>query len=272
MSQHEVGRVRIVSGWVSCGDPLTADYEADDPGFAQEVPPGEYTVEVAVAQVSADDARVACARVRFDDEAAAVRWEPALYEGEEAPEDGGPAGSGVDSGTWGFFDAGLSASVDEVTSQRWLAALERNMVSTWTHLDGELGAGNVVMMSSGWGDGFYGSYWGRAEDGRVVELVTDFEVLMGPVEVGRVSLSSPVPRGKVPSEDLERHGFTARVPRLGRRVLLLDGKGSVRVIADDNTPVEMEWRSGVRRYSWPKHYMGNVTIVLSKGRAPFRAV
>ncbi|WP_225764994.1 DUF4241 domain-containing protein [Inquilinus sp. Marseille-Q2685] len=39
------------------------------------------------------------------------------------------------------------------------------------------GHANVAMFSSGWRDGFYASYFGLDETGRVVALVTDFGVV-----------------------------------------------------------------------------------------------
>ena len=36
---------------------------------------------------------------------------------------------------------------------------------------------NVIMFTSGWGDGSYASYWGKDAKGQVVELLTDFFVL-----------------------------------------------------------------------------------------------
>lgn len=36
---------------------------------------------------------------------------------------------------------------------------------------------NVIMFRSGYGDGFYPSYWGLNEKGEIVSLVTDFQVL-----------------------------------------------------------------------------------------------
>ena len=39
------------------------------------------------------------------------------------------------------------------------------------------GQANVAMFSSGWGDGFYASWFGLDEAGRVVALVTDFGVV-----------------------------------------------------------------------------------------------
>lgn len=36
---------------------------------------------------------------------------------------------------------------------------------------------NVMIFSSGYGDGFYASYWGFDDTGSPVALVTDFRVL-----------------------------------------------------------------------------------------------
>ncbi|WP_277949839.1 DUF4241 domain-containing protein [Priestia endophytica] len=36
---------------------------------------------------------------------------------------------------------------------------------------------NALVFSSGYGDGFYASYWGIDEKGHVVSLVTDFNIL-----------------------------------------------------------------------------------------------
>ena len=76
MSAHTLGAVEVRSGRISCADPLTMDYGALEPRFAREVPRGSFAVEAAVARFSNEDRRVACARVRFDENAVAVSWEP----------------------------------------------------------------------------------------------------------------------------------------------------------------------------------------------------
>ena len=43
-------------------------------------------------------------------------------------------------------------------------------------LDEETGA-NILLFTSGWGDGRYPSYWGYAADGGIVCLLTDFGAL-----------------------------------------------------------------------------------------------
>jgi hypothetical protein len=39
------------------------------------------------------------------------------------------------------------------------------------------GEANIAMFESGWGDGFYASYFGFDEEGRVAALVTDFATI-----------------------------------------------------------------------------------------------
>src|SRR4029078_4230104 len=45
------------------------------------------------------------------------------------------------------------------------------------HLDVDMGPANIVMFTSGWGDGFYASWFGYDAQGRVAALVTDFAVV-----------------------------------------------------------------------------------------------
>jgi uncharacterized protein DUF4241 len=44
-------------------------------------------------------------------------------------------------------------------------------------LDEETGA-NILLFTSGWGDGAYPSYWGYAADDALVCLLTDFGVVV----------------------------------------------------------------------------------------------
>jgi hypothetical protein len=40
---------------------------------------------------------------------------------------------------------------------------------------------NVIFFSSGWGDGFYASYWGYDAEDTIVCLITDFGLLRHPI-------------------------------------------------------------------------------------------
>jgi len=109
--------------------------------------------------------------------------------------------------------------------------------------------GNVVMFSSGTGDGCYESYWGFDEAGELVELATDFEVL---IENPSQSVEVPLPtkRGRIEHPLLKQYGVTARAPLFSRRTIILGGKGMARVELSDRSPVQMkDWPTGLH-YSW----------------------
>lgn len=251
ISTRVIGELKVPSGRINVGDPLTTPF--DDPGasLARKAPTGVFPVEVAIARFENGDLRVACSRVRFEPSSPATRWEVALFEGQELPGHDKIPGYGVDAGMGCFFDAEARAEVDEATSEAWLQALETNSVDTWTWLVAEVGKANVVMCSSGWGDGFYASWWGFDADGRVVELVTDFEVLIGPVSE-TFELPLPLSSGRVRHPLLEAHDVTMKVPLLSRTTAVLGGKGSARVELSDGSPVQMTAKGNERHYTWKK--------------------
>jgi hypothetical protein len=235
---HRLGELEVPSGRLCASDPFTSSFENDKP-FAYTAPAGVYPVELAIARFDNADQRVACARLRFSAEnAVATRWELALFEGQAQPASDEVAGYGVDAGMGCFFDQRAQGKVDEKESEAWLRAAEKNSVDTWTWHSSELGAANVVMFSSGFGDGFYGSYWGFSADGRLVELVTDFEVLIGSI-MERFELPLPLARGHLRHPVLERHDIEFRVPWLARRTVILGGKGAARVELTDGSAVVM---------------------------------
>jgi hypothetical protein len=149
MSVHLVGELKVPTGRLCASDPFTTDFGERHEGFSRQTPTGVFPVEVAVARFARGDQRVACARVRFGPpDVRAVRWEPALYEGQAPPEDDDLPAYGVDSGTGCFFDKAACAPIDEATSDAWLEATDRNCVHhTWTWHVAEVGAANVVMFT-----------------------------------------------------------------------------------------------------------------------------
>ncbi|WAS94910.1 DUF4241 domain-containing protein [Nannocystis punicea] len=255
-----VGELKVPSGRIVVADPLTTSF--DEPGgpLTLAAPRGVFPVEVALARFEDGDVRVACARVRFESSAPAVRWEVAVFEGEKPPVGDAIPGYGVDAGMGCFFDEQARGVVDEATSEAWLAAMEEKAVDTWTWHTAEVGAANVVMFSSGWGDGFYGSWWGFDAGGRLVELVTDFEVLLGP-RCERFELPLPLPRGRVRHPLLEEHDVTMRAPLLSRTAVILGGKGRARVELSDGSPVQMKRKGEARHYSWEKTPPGARLVV-----------
>jgi hypothetical protein len=182
---HPLGDVTFPTGQVVGCDPLTAD---DAEPFTVAVAPGAYPLRAWVAVLYRDGAeqqrRVAALQLVIRDEPA-VRWEPALVAGND-PSVLGPDeffGYGVDAGT---------GTLADVTAVRALAGWEYERVEDvyipdripeWP-VPGAAGAvtdepsgANVILVSSGWGDGAYPTFIGYAATGEVSSFVTDFMVL-----------------------------------------------------------------------------------------------
>ncbi|HEX3760371.1 MAG TPA: DUF4241 domain-containing protein [Kofleriaceae bacterium] len=255
-----VGDLAVPTGRLGVSDPFTTAFEQPGVPLVLRAPVGTFPVELAIARYDSGDRRVACARVCLDRAAPAVRWQMALTEGQPTPDDGEVAGYGVDAGMGSFYDLAASAAVDEATSQAWLDATERNQVDTWTWHVTDLGAANVVMFSTGWGDGFYASWWGFDAADRPVELVTDFELLVGSISE-RIELALPLPRGRIHHPLLEQHELTLTAPLLSRTRATLAGSGTARIELSDGSPVEMTRHGDARRYHWKSNPPGVRLIV-----------
>jgi hypothetical protein len=270
MSLRAVGELRVPTGCILVGDPGTTDFAAPASPLARRAPTGVFPVEVALATFDAGDTRVACARVRFADRPA-TKWEAALFEGDVAGPDT-EAAYGVDCGTGCFYDAAACGEVDEATSAAWLAALERNAVDTWCWHVAEVGHANVVMFSSGWGDGFYGSYWGFDERGEVVELVTDFNVLVELMSE-RLELPLPLTRGTLKHPWLAEREISVRRPLFGRTSAIVGGRLDLQVALSDDAPLVMRQRRDGCLCKWKRNTPGlRLVITVTNGVRPLDPV
>ncbi len=182
----EVGLLKLPSGQVCAADPFIALSNAKP--FKQATPIGAFPVRLAVANFPSGGLRVAFARVDFK-LAPVVRWSMAVIEGQDTAtlKPNEIFGYGVDAGTGSFFDplAGREAArlldANEDAWEAWQTEGEANgpkMIGPHSFLlDLPLGAANAVMFHSGWGDGFYASWFGYDTNGDVVALVTDFAAI-----------------------------------------------------------------------------------------------
>jgi hypothetical protein len=129
------------------------------------------------------------------------------------------------------------------------------------------------MFSSGWGDGSYGSYWGMSADGELVELVTDFEVLLG-ARNESIELPLPLPRGRaVVHPLLARQKVKVRAPLLSGNTVIISGDGVARVELSDGSPVEVTHRGGSRRYTWKTAAAGaRLIVAVMTGVKPLEVV
>lgn len=164
---------------VACDVLVTPDWEPVE----RKVPPGVYPVTLYEAQ-----GRIAAAVLRFG-EGAPVSWEIATIPGQDVStlKDDEIVGYPVDAGTGSFFDKTALAAISE------RERLEKVKKPDYSNYYDDVLADeyddyvmhrplpdnpiNVAVFHSGWGDGFYASYWGLDAAGKPLVLLTDFEVL-----------------------------------------------------------------------------------------------
>ncbi len=185
----DIGKLVIKSGRICAADSFV--FLGDTKSFTQEIPSGEFPVRLAVGFHPAGevkDNRVSFARVDFSSEPV-VRWSLAVVEGQKTAElkEGEIFGYGVDAGTGSFFDplAGSAAkallAANPEAWEAWQTEGEANgpkVVGPYSFvLMLPMGDTNVAMFHSGWGDGFYASWFGFDAAGQVAALVTDFKTI-----------------------------------------------------------------------------------------------
>lgn len=180
----DLGKLIITTGQICAADPFVN--LGDTKPFTQNVLAGSHAVQLAVVQGGFDDGRVAFARVAFSEEPIVV-WKQALVEGQDALalKTDEAFGYPVDAGTGSFYDvaAGQAASkmrqTDENVWEKWQTDGEANgrdlKPSFFLMLPAD--PGNIAMFASGWGDGFYSSWFGFDAQGKVAVLLTDFKVV-----------------------------------------------------------------------------------------------
>ncbi len=188
-----VGPVPLRTGRVVACDPLA---DPSDRPFARLAPTGEFPVELLVARHGEEegaDERVAAAVWHFCPRPLTdhppTTWEPATWQGQDATALGPDEffGYGVDAGTGCFMsDAAARALLARMDAEEdYFETLIREMNGTYRHTrswavvrpDAADPDAAAAIFSSGYGDGFYGSWWGLSADGGVLCLATDFGVV-----------------------------------------------------------------------------------------------
>lgn len=182
----EAGRLKLPSGQICAADPFVALSDATP--FTQHVPTGDFPVRLAVGEFPSGGSRVTFARVDFKS-TPITRWSMAVVAGQDVKtlKRDHIFGYGVDAGTGSFFDpvAGKAAAellkADENAWEAWQTEGEANgpkVIGPYSFLlNLPLGDANALMFHSGWGDGYYASWFGYDAEGDVVALVTDFATI-----------------------------------------------------------------------------------------------
>lgn len=183
------GTLHLSSGKIVACDPLA---DPNENAFTQTVPPGDYPCELHYN----DDGRPMLACLRFSD-APVAEWRIAAWEGQDPStlKENEIFGYPVDAGMGCFMDADtaklyfqLEAELNEKIRKEKgpdaYANLYDDLVDPAMAESGDYDfldlhpyadkPGNILMFTSGWGDGFYASYWGYDANGKPVALVTDF--------------------------------------------------------------------------------------------------
>lgn len=179
-----VGVVTAPSGQIVGCDPLTD--AAGAPPFIATVSSGRYELRAWVAAIhqggSQSDVRTVALQLVVSEQPTA-RWDLALTDGQD------PAELGAD----GFFgypvDAGVGTLADMVAVRAladwdfdrlddvYIPAQVPPAPAAIDAVTDEATEANVIIVSSGWGDGVYPTFVGRAADGHVTSFVTDFMVI-----------------------------------------------------------------------------------------------
>lgn len=184
----EIGLLNLPNGEIIATDPFT---DPDRSPFIHQVSPGNYPLILSLVAFPGQDWKtIAAAMVRFR-EAEPKTWHLALIPGQDpntlAQDE--IFGYPVDSGTGAFLSPQAAKlhrrhlfALPSIPNIKYIQTLSDQMdqnKDTGYWLITKLGEPdvNAAFFASGYGDGFYASYWGVAEDGEVVCLVTDFGIL-----------------------------------------------------------------------------------------------
>jgi len=187
----EFGQVTLPTGRVFAADPLT--YHSTEP-FARKVKPGTYSITGSVAKIQplkkgGRQERVACVMLRFA-KGEPASWINATKKSQSIAKLGSDQfyGYGVDAGAGCFCDVTAIEALKvlddaECANDNWegwlLGKIGDKILSDQHHgsaITVPKTKANIVGFHSGWGDGFYGSYWGLSKSGAALCLVTDFGV------------------------------------------------------------------------------------------------
>lgn len=198
LSVLTLGNLHVSSGQIVACDPLVN--LGDTSPFTRQIPAGHYPVKIVVAETPDMGERYALAKLELSAKNA-VRWELAYTCDVEnkvaALKDDEYFGFPVDAGLGCFcdqqaqlayakFSADFRAKNPEsnIYDDYFAAEFKKNAsnqddpndIGDWLNYTIPNTQHNVIMFHSGFGDGYYPSYWGLDTDGQLTALMIDFQV------------------------------------------------------------------------------------------------
>lgn len=185
-----LGDIDLSTGRIVAVDPLTLFGSQNI--FTTIVAPGHYPVSVYAQDTGGGDVRIGLAEMRFGD-AAVVTWKMAVGDQQDVTTLKGDEifGFAVDAGLGSFMspEALNALEIDMKSAEtnttgmtnyytdRLAKELEKSTPNAIIYAVPSSPKNKIAMFHSGWGDGFYPSYFGFDSTGKPVTLVTTFFVL-----------------------------------------------------------------------------------------------
>lgn len=187
ISTHRIGDLILTSGKILACDLLIVPDSRYY--FIREIKPGRYPIILSVADFQpSGDTRIACAMMQITDEPT-IKWEVATINNPDPNQTEQIISYGVDSGTGCFMDLDAAEAVnnqfpeldefeefcDQITTAMEKNSFSEHRIGHWAdaRINNQIES-NIIIFSSGWGDGGYASFWGYGASGNVTCLVTDF--------------------------------------------------------------------------------------------------
>ncbi|MDI6105685.1 DUF4241 domain-containing protein [Actinoplanes sp. NEAU-A12] len=184
IEQFPVGAVTAPTGEITACDPLTSAHGAEP--FTATIKPGTYPLTAWVAVIHQDgngpQPRTAALHLAVTDQPT-VRWELALNQGQDPGvlDSDGYFGYPVDAGVGTLADLTAVAAMAgwdyDQLEDVYIPARAAPGPAPIDAITDEATGANVIVVSSGWGDGVYPTFVGYAADGSITGFVTDFLVI-----------------------------------------------------------------------------------------------
>lgn len=197
LKEIDIGSIHLPTGKIIASDPF---FTKSVKPFSRSVKPGTYPVKIYIIEIEPEHYRVAFAKIKFHPEIA-TNWILAVSDDMKIDD----LTSLKEGEFFGFaVDAGLGCFLDEKTNRSYLRKLNRFYKETpeknyyddllasefdkyssghkysrdlgdWNnHIINDSSDLNIIMFASGWGDGYYPTYWGYNDKKESVELTIDF--------------------------------------------------------------------------------------------------